>query len=62
MTNTINQQYQKSLNDILRYGKQITTRNSDVLRVRNQMMTFTQTPLVSARKTAWKSALREIWF
>lgn len=48
---------------ILTSGSEITTRNSVTKRARNLSTTFTTTPLVSVRKTAWKLALREMeWF
>lgn len=44
-------------------GPEIITRNSVVRRVRNFMYSFTSTPLVSARRTSWKNAIREMeWF
>jgi len=44
-------------------GTEVDTRNSKTKRARNQMITFTETPLVSLRKTAWRSALHEMeWF
>lgn len=44
-------------------GDTITTRNSTVKRRVGQQVTFSSTPLVSSRKTAWRSALREMeWF
>lgn len=44
-------------------GPKVTTRNSDCYRTVCQRYRFTQTPLVTLRKTAWRSALREWeWF
>ena len=44
-------------------GSTVTTRNSTVKRLRNISMTFGSTPLLSLRKTAWKSSIREFeWF
>jgi thymidylate synthase len=44
-------------------GAYIKTRNSNTFRVRNFQTTFETTPLICARRTAWKSALREMeWF
>ena len=58
-----NQAFAEALGDILTQGKKVSTRNSEVLRVRNLMYTFKSTPLVSTRRTAWKNALREWeWF
>jgi thymidylate synthase len=57
----------KMFNDLIQviknHGQKIQTRNSEVLRFTNIMTTFDKTPLVSVRRTAWKSALREMeWF
>lgn len=44
-------------------GKRLTTRNAECHRTRNAMVTFDSTPLVSARRTAWRNCLREWeWF
>lgn len=52
-----------SLGTILKNGSMVKTRNETVLRSRNIVCTFTETPLVSVRQTAWKNALREFeWF
>jgi thymidylate synthase len=54
---------QTFVNEILSEGVEINTRNSVCKRVMNQNVTFTETPLLTLRKTAWKSALREMeWF
>lgn len=58
-----NHQFQNILERILMFGSKINTRNSDTLRIMNEMITFNRTPLISVRRTAWKSALREFeWF
>ena len=58
-----NSQFQDLLSDILVCGSTVTTRNSETLRSRNLMTTFDKAPLISIRRTAWKSALREFeWF
>ena len=55
--------FKNTTSRILEFGRPITTRNSNVLRLTNQMVTFWQTPLVTIRKTAWRNALREMeWF
>ena len=62
MTQT-NKEFQRLLKGILHFGNKINTRNSETLRTRNEMVTFYEAPLVSVRRTAWKSALREFeWF
>lgn len=44
-------------------GSFVDTRNSTTKRLRNLQTTYTQTPLVTVRCTAWKNALREMeWF
>lgn len=51
------------IDDVQRRGDEIKTRNSVCRRIVAETQTFTSTPLVSVRKTAWKSALREFeWF
>lgn len=51
------------LKNILTNGVEIETRNSKVKRLTNLVATFNTTPLISIRKTAWKSALLEMeWF
>ena len=51
------------LGQIVISGDEIATRNSVTKRYCNQMATFTSTPLISVRKTAWKNAIREFeWF
>lgn len=59
----IDKQYSDLLKDILDNGEEITSRNSKVLRKINLTATFEYTPLISIRKTAWRSALLEWeWF
>lgn len=63
MKNSVNYEFLNLIEQIMVYGKEITTRNSTTKRLTNQMITFYKTPLVSVRKTAWKLALREWeWF
>jgi len=58
-----NDAFRQALKHILGNGKPVKTRNENTLRSRNLMYTFTSTPLVSIRRTAWKNALREFeWF
>lgn len=55
--------FQKLLDDIMFNGEIVKGRNSLTKRVLNQKIVFDSTPLVSVRRTAWKSALREMeWF
>ena len=55
--------YQDLLRQLLKFGVEVETRNSKVKRLMNWTVTFAKTPLISLRKTAWKSALREWeWF
>lgn len=57
-----NKQFRKILKACLR-GPEIVTRNSKVNRATLLKAEFESTPLVTLRKTAWKSALREMeWF
>ena len=59
-----NKIYAALLKEIIKEGDEVTTRNSDVYSHFNlPNTTFTQAPLVTVRKTAWKKALREMeWF
>jgi len=56
--------YAGILKNILTYGGLVNTRNSWVIRyLRQAPVFFDSVPLVTARKTAWKKALREMeWF
>ena len=54
--------YKRIINSVLEYGETVDTRNSTVLRRTNFMETFYAMPLVTVRKTAWKTALREMEF
>jgi thymidylate synthase len=55
--------YVSIIEDCLRNGELIRTRNANAYRVIASTWRFETTPLVSARKTAWKNALREWeWF
>ena len=52
-----------TLSRIVEEGQIVKTRNSETTRLRNIMIEFWDTPLVSVRRTAWKNALREMeWF
>jgi len=54
--------YANLLDDTLK-GERVTTRNSVVRRIIAQTVRISSTPLVSLRKTPWKTALREWgWF
>lgn len=62
-TNSVEYEFVSALEHVLAYGEDITTRNSEVRRTVNEHLYFSKTPLISVRKTAWKSALREMeWF
>lgn len=63
MSNQVNLKFSNMLSDILLQGTEVDTRNSITKRRMNQQVTFNHTPLVTVRRTAWKSALREMeWF
>jgi len=56
-------QYQDLIGNIMSYGENVQSRNSMTKRVENQKLQFDSTPLITVRKTAWKSAIREWeWF
>lgn len=56
--------YADIINHILNKGEDTQTRNSEVKRMYDlDQISFSMTPLISVRKTAWKNALREWeWF
>lgn len=55
--------YATLIDDIFEDGIAVHTRNSLCKRLDTILLTFRTTPLVSVRKTAWKTALREWeWF
>lgn len=59
----MNNPYQDLLRAILRYGTVVNSRNGQTKRLTARLVQFTTTPLVSVRKTAWKTSLREWeWF
>lgn len=53
------QAYADLISTALGTGTKITTRNSRSYRTHSRLCTFAKTPLIHARKTAWKTALRE---
>lgn len=60
---TVDTKYAQLIKNILDNGDCIETRNSKVKRTIAEKVTFSDTPLISVRKTAWKNALREWeWF
>lgn len=60
---TTNYQYASVLRTILTFGKEIQSRNAKTIRDVGLRCKFSTSPLVSVRRTAWKSALREMeWF
>jgi thymidylate synthase len=64
MSESVDAAYAALIRDCLDHGERIETRNSRVFRAASErLITFTSTPLVAARKTAWRNALREMeWF
>lgn len=63
MFDSADKQYLKLLGDILNHGSTVSTRNSVTKRLTGLTARFDSTPLISVRKTAWKTALREFeWF
>lgn len=64
MSNQANFIYQEMLAQLMLTGLLINTRNSDSYScIDYPRITFTTTPLVTIRRTAWKKALREMeWF
>jgi len=66
MTNIITQadkEYIRVVNEVLKNGSNIQTRNSKCRKVFGIKCEFTEDPIVTVRKTAWKSAVREWeWF
>ena len=58
---TGNEAYRSLLFELL-HGEKVTTRNATVTRVVASKLRFCQTPLVTSRKTPWKTALREFEF
>jgi thymidylate synthase len=55
--------YQNAISTIINNGDTIESRNSIVKSYNVLNMRFTSTPLISVRKTAWKSSIREMeWF
>jgi thymidylate synthase len=62
--NEANRKYMCLLKEILNNGDSVTTRNSQVYSHFDlPNVTFTELPLITLRKTAWKKALREMeWF
>jgi thymidylate synthase len=60
---TVDEIYVNLIKDILDNGQTIQTRNSKVKRKCGLTVRFDTTPLVSVRKTPWKSAIAEFeWF
>ncbi len=61
--NPVNAWYRATIDNILIAGEEKKTRNGITFRLKNLQHTFTNTPLITLRKTAWKNALREMeWF
>lgn len=63
MQNDVDTYFTHLTSKIVAMGKRIDTRNAKTYRLRNMIVAFTKTPLVTIRRTAWKNALREFeWF
>jgi len=61
--NNVNLKYSNLLSEILTEGSIVDSRNSITKRIMNQTVTFDKNPLITTRRTAWKSAIREMeWF
>ena len=58
----INREYAILIKKVLDSGHITDTRNSKVKKINTYSMSFTELPLISVRKTAWKTALREMEF
>lgn len=63
MRSFVDYYYRDLVDQALRVGLPVRTRNADVKRLLYKSFTFRGTPLVCLRKTAWKNCLREWeWF
>ncbi|MBX9623828.1 MAG: thymidylate synthase [Gemmataceae bacterium] len=63
MKNEVDLDYAELVTGVWDKGSRVITRNSPCRRLAVVLAKFSSTPLVSARKTAWKNALREWeWF
>ena len=59
----VDSKYIELISNISNNGIESKSRNSSVKKINTYQIKFTTTPLVSVRKTAWKSALKEMeWF
>lgn len=59
----VDETYKELIKAVLYSGTKVQTRNSKCLRVFGFPITFNACPLISLRKTSWKSAIREWeWF
>lgn len=56
----VNTVYRSLIRDILTDGQSLFTRNANRTRLHNVMIQFDTFPLVTVRRTAWKTALREM--
>ena len=62
-TNPVDKTFQDLLSQIFTNQSFVNTRNSTTLRSEGLRAEFISTPLLTVRKTAWKTALREMeWF
>lgn len=60
---SIDHLYQGLVAAVLHDGKKVVTRGNSVRMIHSEVLTFDSTPLISVRKTAWKSCLLEWeWF
>lgn len=61
--NYVNARFKDIVNTVLTKGSDMQARNSMTKRNMNLTATFTKTPLITLRTTAWRNALREFeWF
>lgn len=63
MATITNEKYLDLINAAVNRGEYVEDGHKKMFSIQNQMVVFEQTPLVTIRKTAWKTALREMeWF
>src|SRR6185503_7173473 len=58
--NPVNTAYRNLVSDVMGFGDTAFTRNANRTRLFNRTLVFNCFPLVTVRKTAWKTALREM--
>lgn len=63
MKNQIDAYFCDALGEIISWGETVDTRNSTTKRLTGINLVFTETPLISIRRTAWRNAILEFeWF